>query len=98
MRVLVTGSRGVIGSALVDELRRSCRAVVGYDLQDDRDILHLPTLREAIRGCDAIVHAAAHLGLPNESPEQVVAAVSVHPGYRAMGTTEGTGRPAAKAT
>jgi UDP-glucose 4-epimerase len=74
MRVLVTGSRGFVGSALVDELGRSGHTVVGYDLQDDRDILHLPTLREALRGCDAIVHAAALLGLPAESPEQVVAA------------------------
>ncbi|MEE8556790.1 MAG: NAD(P)-dependent oxidoreductase, partial [Myxococcota bacterium] len=47
--------------------------VVGYDLRDSRDILDVPTLREAARGCDAIVHAAALLGLPEESPEQIMA-------------------------
>ena len=72
MRVLVTGSRGLIGSSVVEELAASGHAVVGYDLQDSRDILDVPTLREAARGCDAIVHAAALLGLPEESPEQIM--------------------------
>jgi len=63
----------LIGSSLVEELVAAGHAVVGYDLQDNRDILHISTLREAARECDAIVHAAALLGLPRESPEQIMA-------------------------
>lgn len=73
MRVLVTGSRGLIGSCVVADLAASGHAVVKYDLQDSRDILQLPTLREATRECDAIVHAAALLGRSNESPDQIMA-------------------------
>lgn len=73
MRVLVTGSRGLIGSSVVEELRASGHPVVEYDLRDSRDILHLPTLREATRACDAIVHAAALLGRAEESPDQIMA-------------------------
>ncbi len=73
MRVLVTGSRGLIGSSVVEELRASGHRVVEYDLRDSRDILHLPTLREATRACDAIVHAAALLGRAAESPDQIMA-------------------------
>lgn len=43
MRVLVTGSRGLIGSSVVEELRASGHQAVEYDLRDSRDILHLPT-------------------------------------------------------
>ncbi len=73
MRVLVTGSRGLIGSSVVEGLGASGHAVVGYDLRDSRDILHLPSLREATRGCDAIVHAAALLGKTDESRDQIMA-------------------------
>ena len=73
MRVLVTGSRGLIGSSVVKGLGASGHEVVEYDVRDSQDILHLDTLREATRTCDAIVHAAALLGRADESPEKIMA-------------------------
>jgi len=72
MKVLVTGSRGLVGASVAEELRASGHAVVEYDVQDSQDILHLPTLREATRECDTIVHAAALLGQPDESLDQIM--------------------------
>lgn len=73
MRVLVTGSRGLVGSSLVEDLARAGHTVVGYDLQASQDILDAYQLGKAPRGCDAIVHAAALLGRSEETPEQIMA-------------------------
>jgi nucleoside-diphosphate-sugar epimerase len=72
MRVLVTGSRGLIGAAVAATLAEARHVALGYDLKEGRDILGVPTLREAMRGCDAVIHAAALLGLPQESPSQIM--------------------------
>jgi nucleoside-diphosphate-sugar epimerase len=61
-----------VGSSVVAELGASGHAVVEYDLADSRDVLDLRALREATRTCDAIVHAAALLGEPEESAEQIM--------------------------
>lgn len=71
MRVLVTGSRGLVGSAVVRDLSRRGCDTVGYDRVDGRDILDGGALESAMRTCDAVVHAAALLGRPGESPEQI---------------------------
>ena len=73
MRVLVTGGRGLIGSSVVEGLAASGHTAVGFDLQDGQDILAAQQLSDAARGCDAIVHAAALLGRPQETPEQIMA-------------------------
>ena len=72
MRVLVTGSQGLVGTYVVSTLRASDHDVVEYDLQDSHDVLDLPQLLDATRGCDAIIHAAALLGRAGESPEQIM--------------------------
>jgi len=72
MRVLLTGSRGLIGSAVAERLKTTRHEPVGHDLKDGQDILHLCTLREAIRACDAVVHAAALLGRRHENAAQVM--------------------------
>ena len=64
-RILVTGSSGHLGEALVRSIRSSGREVVGLDLRDspftsfvgsttDRDVV-----REALRGVDAVIRTAA---------------------------------------
>jgi nucleoside-diphosphate-sugar epimerase len=72
MRILVTGSRGLVGTYVASTLRASNHDVVEYDLQDSHDVLDLPQLLDATRGCDAIIHAAALLGRPGETTDQIM--------------------------
>ena len=72
MRVLVTGSQGLIGSAVTEELENAHHTALGFDLRDGQDVLQLATLSTAMRGCDAVVHAAALLGTERESADQIM--------------------------
>jgi len=64
MRVLVTGSAGHLGEALVRTLRRSGHVVVGLDLLDSphtdavASVTDRGAVREAIAGADAVLHTA----------------------------------------
>ncbi len=58
MRVLVTGSSGLIGGAVVQRLRAEGDDVVGFDIAGGHDVLDAPGVAAAASGCDAIVHAA----------------------------------------
>ena len=78
-RILVTGGAGCIGMPVCKELLKRGVEVVLYDLYeqinavkykiDDNieifygSILDESSLREAIRGCDGIIHLAAYLGV-----------------------------------
>lgn len=73
MRVLVTGSRGLIGESVVGLLSAAGHTVVEYDLRNSQDILDPATLLKAIRNCNAVVHAAALLGRPGEGSEDIMA-------------------------
>jgi nucleoside-diphosphate-sugar epimerase len=57
MRVLVTGSSGLIGSAVVQRLLAEGDDVVSFDLTGGCDVLDGPAVVAAAIGCDAIVHA-----------------------------------------
>lgn len=59
MRVLITGSSGLVGSVVQSHLESRGAEVVPFDLTERLDILDRESLRTAARGCDAIVHAAA---------------------------------------
>ncbi len=65
MRILVTGSSGLVGSALCTRLRRDGHEVVQYDIRiqpglaGHGDILDTWTFSQAANGCDGIVHLAA---------------------------------------
>ncbi len=72
MKVLVTGSRGLVGSAVTTELRALAHQVVEFDVVDRQNVLDPATLREAMRGCDAVLHAAALLGRPADTGDQIV--------------------------
>lgn len=75
VRVLVTGARGLLGSAIVarllavgDEVRTLQRRPSGlarpYDVVETLGDLGDPSaVAQAMRGCDAIVHSAARVGL-----------------------------------
>lgn len=54
MKVLMTGSGGVIGRILTKNLEHD---ITGYDLPDN-DILHMPQLLHALPGHDALIHLA----------------------------------------
>ena len=57
MRVLVTGSSGRIGSAVVQRLLAEGDDIVNFDLTGGCDVLDGPALSAAAVGSDAIVHA-----------------------------------------
>lgn len=60
LRILVTGSAGLIGRALTPLLRAERFAVVAFDLRADppRDIADAGALRRGLEGIDGIVHLA----------------------------------------
>ena len=72
MRILITGSRGLIGSRLQSHLQAASHFVVTYDVLDGQDILDPASLRTAAQGCDAVIHCAALLGEPGESHERIM--------------------------
>jgi len=74
MRVLVTGSGGMVGSQVVSDLAASDHTPVEYDLATSRDILDPTTLLDSTQGCDAVVHSAALLGLPDQNDSEIMAA------------------------
>jgi UDP-glucose 4-epimerase len=73
MRVLVTGSSGKVGAQVVSDLAACEHTPVAYDLATGQDILDPVALLESARGCDAIVHSAALLGLADQGDSQIMA-------------------------
>ncbi|MGE5176877.1 MAG: NAD-dependent epimerase/dehydratase family protein [Hyphomicrobiales bacterium] len=72
MKVLVTGSAGMVGAAAVKELHRAGHAVVEFDVRDGQDVLDPGSLRGRMSGCDAVLHSAALLGAAGETPERIM--------------------------
>ena len=69
MTVLITGSAGAIGSALMHRLPEYGWAVRGFDRADGQDITAAADLDAALDGISAIVHLA---GQPTEAPWPVI--------------------------
>lgn len=58
-RILVTGSRGLIGSALVRRLQGAGWEVFGFDIADGLDVVDAEAVAAALNGCAGVVHLAA---------------------------------------
>ena len=64
MKILVTGSAGHLGEALVQTLRRAGHTVVGLDIlassstDEVGSITHPRLVQHCIRGADAVLHTA----------------------------------------
>ena len=62
-RILITGSEGLIGRAMHAALEARGAEVVGLDLlgtgREHGDVRSLSRVRDALRGCDGVVHLAA---------------------------------------
>lgn len=71
MRVLFTGDAGVVGRPCVAALRAEGIEVIGFDAVRGQDINDVDALGETIRGCGAVVHAAALAHDRAGSPEQI---------------------------
>ena len=67
MRVLVTGSSGLIGKELSKQLKAADHKVKLYDLQHGNDILDVDKLRHAMIGQDSVTHLAA---IPHPHPSK----------------------------
>jgi UDP-glucose 4-epimerase len=72
IKVLVTGSSGLVGGAVARALRDAGSDVVAYDLADGSDILDAVRLERSMQGCTAVVHAAALLGRPADDPQRIM--------------------------
>lgn len=59
MKILITGSRGFIGSHLADTLSEKGHEIIHYDLKDGNDVMDLKNLKEKGKGVDGIVDFAA---------------------------------------
>lgn len=83
MKVFITGGAGFLGINLIRSLKaHGVDDIVSYDIADfdypekawvtvvKEDIRHVEPLREAMKGCDRVVHAAA--ALPLYSPEDIM--------------------------
>ena len=73
MQVLVTGSRGRIGSVIVRQLEAAGHSVIEFDKQLGNDILDGAAVRKAALGCDAIIHLASLLGRKSDDPDETMA-------------------------
>jgi nucleoside-diphosphate-sugar epimerase len=58
-RILVTGSSGLIGRALVGVLAEDGIDVVPYDLATGQDICDPSQVTQVLAGCDGVIHLAA---------------------------------------
>ena len=62
MKVLVTGSEGLVGNAICEALQAAGHEFEGFDRARSQDILNIAPLEASARSCDAVVHCAALLG------------------------------------
>ncbi len=74
MRVLVTGSAGCVGHAVVEDLLRTGHEVAPFDLGDGSDVCDEAAVARAVTGVEAVVHLAA---LNEDAPATQIMATNV---------------------
>ncbi|MCX6801454.1 MAG: NAD-dependent epimerase/dehydratase family protein [Candidatus Diapherotrites archaeon] len=67
MRILVTGSSGMVGRFLVAELKNRKHSVKEFDATNGHDVLDMEEVQKAVKGADAVFHLAAVI--ENENPK-----------------------------
>jgi nucleoside-diphosphate-sugar epimerase len=76
MRIFLTGSTGKIGSVAQRIFAENDHEVVSFDISDGGDIMDAAAVREAMEGCDGVVHLAMRMGR-EYAPEAVYASGTV---------------------
>ena len=71
-RIAVLGGRGMLGTDLVQQLRKEGFTPTAYDLPEC-DITDEAQLRKAVAGCDSIVNCAAYTNVDGAETEQALA-------------------------
>ncbi len=59
MKIFITGSGGFIGSELIKHLQGK-HEIIGYAHEKGDDILDYDKLKKAMKGCEVVIHLAAH--------------------------------------
>ncbi|GAK48933.1 NAD-dependent epimerase/dehydratase [Candidatus Moduliflexus flocculans] len=59
MKTLITGNKGFVGKYVEDIFARNNAEVLGFDIQDGKNICDYEKLKAASNGCDVIIHLAA---------------------------------------
>jgi nucleoside-diphosphate-sugar epimerase len=67
MRILVTGSSGMVGRFLVAELKNRKHSVKEFDAANGHDVLDMEEVEKAVKGADTVFHLAAVI--ENENPK-----------------------------
>lgn len=58
MKIFVTGYKGFLGSAFVDNYKNQFE-IIGYDIVDNEDIRDFEKLKKKMNGCKQVIHLAA---------------------------------------
>ena len=61
MKIIVTGSSGFVGKALVEKLRKKGHEVKEFDLSKGDDLLNKQQVKQAVKGVQVVYHLAAIL-------------------------------------
>lgn len=60
MKILITGSKGFVGTHLCDLLSKK-HEVIKYDIKDGEDIFDLKLLNKKLKGVEMVIHLAAYV-------------------------------------
>lgn len=58
MKILITGSKGFVGTHLINRLKKN-NEIISYDLKEGKDVLDEELLNKYLKGVDIIIHLAA---------------------------------------